>query len=106
MAIKKTYTFRGIELPDAYWVVNSVDYRKGLKTANGMNPLGFGAGTYNGCMMVYIFKDKASRDSNYAPVKERMLYFNLSTSPDAKSQVAQAYDYLNSLQDYNDGEEI
>jgi hypothetical protein len=106
MAIKKPYNFKGIEVSDAYWVVNSVDYRKGLKSSDGMLPLGFGAGTYNGCMMVYIFKDKASRDANGIPLKEELIYFNVSTKEDAKSPVAQAYDYLNNLGEYSDGEEI
>lgn len=106
MAIQKLYNFQGIELPDAYWVVNSIDYRKGLKQKDGMGALGFGAGTYNAQIIVYIFKDKEARDTNMLPIAEESIYFNISSAEDAKSPVAQAYDYINKLQDYKDGEAV
>ena len=101
MAINKSHIFQGIELPDAYWVVNSIDYRKGLNAPNGMGASGFGAGKFNACAYVYIFKDKATRDANGTPLEERAVYFNLSSSDSADNHIKQAYDYIKQIDEFS-----
>lgn len=123
MAIQGTYNFKGIELPEAYLQVTSVNYatnssKETVKTkdaeyeddGNGGQKIKSEAvyeqqwikKQYSSCL-VRVFKDKNARESDpNGHLTDFKIDLELKVNTSAKNNVNQAYDALKKLDGYEE----
>ena len=90
MALKKSIVSEeGFGAPSSYSVVEEVRYAKGASTQ----------------VSVVTYKDKASRDASFQPMKKFYTSFSYNESlPD--NIIKQAYGFLKSIAEFSDAEDV
>ena len=120
MALQGNYTFKGIDISSAYLVVSNLNYMKNIissqnetsaavydsETGELTTPAVYETVysdnlTINGNAKIY--KDAAAKTSNpYEFITEINFSFTPSIAEGADNFVTQAYNHINSLDDYSD----
>ena len=120
MALQGSYTFKGIDISSAYLVVSNLYYIKNTTSSqNETSAAVYDSETgelttpavyetvYSDNLTINgnakIYKDSSARTSNpYEFITEISFSFTPSIADDADNFVTQAYNHINSLDDYSD----
>ena len=101
MAIQTNLNHFGITIDDCYYVVDMVNYERGL-----YNPaIGNDPDKTNANIRILVYGSKEARDNNEEPLTTKSYTFILKTNTSAKNSVVQAYEYLKTLDEFKESED-
>lgn len=118
MALQGSYTYKGIDIPEAYLVVSHLDYNKNYQSTQNITTEAVYAedgslitpaeyetvwtATLTSVFQIYVYKDAASKSSNPKQFIDGLNFkCTISIANDADNFVAQAYSYLKTLDQFN-----
>lgn len=118
MALQGSYTYKGIDISEAYLVVSHLDYNKNYKSSQNITTEAVYAEdgslvtpaeyetvwttTLTSVFQLNIYKDAASKSSNPTQFVDSLNFkCTISIADDADNFVAQAYTYLKTLDQFN-----
>jgi|TARA_Y100000034_G_scaffold129498_1_gene186087 hypothetical protein len=87
----------GLTVKGAYLFVDYVNYDRRLLNPAFVNPV-----KDNAVIGLIIFTSKEARDNEEEPMEIRNFNFTIKVGSDAKNPVEQAYDYLKTLDEFQD----
>ena len=103
MAINKSLNKYGIDMPDAYWVIDRIDFQKYLDSPT-TEPAGVVEG-WDTDVYVFVYTSKEARDNKDRFIEKYNYRFKHDDASELSIQ-AEAYEYLKTLDEFSDTEDV